>query len=219
MDIASLLDRSGFLQGMGEKSRRSLAAICVERQAVRKEILFFEGEHGEALYLLASGSVSLFKTTADGKEVVIKVVRPGEIFAEVILFEQDIYPVSATAKTACRVFLLPRRQFYALLDDAAFRDDFIGMLMRKQRYLADRIRFLTTHDVEDRFFIFLREQFGENERIVPPLSNKDMAAAIGVTPETYSRLLARLSGEGKIVMVGKTIRLQKGFWKSRNVPG
>ena len=216
MDIVSLLDRSGFLHGASVQSRQRLAAICVEKQAARKEILFLEGERGEALYLLASGSVSLFKTTADGKEVVIKVVRPGEIFAEVILFEEDAYPVNAMATTACRMFLLPRRKFCALLDDAAFRDDFIGILMRKQRYLADRIRFLTTHDVEARFFIFLREQFGKSERIVPALANKDMAAAIGATPETYSRLLARLSVEGKIVLQGKTIRLKKGFWQRQD---
>lgn len=219
MDIVALLDQSGFLQGVSAESRHRLAAICVEKQAARKEVLFLEGTHGEALYLLASGSVSLFKTTADGREVVIKVVRPGEIFAEVILFEKDVYPVSALATTACRLFRIPRRQFRALLDDASFRDDFIGMLMRKQRYLADRIRYLTTHDVEGRFFIFLREQFGESERIIPALSNKDMAAAIGATPETYSRLLARLSGEGKIALQGKTIRLKKGFWQHRDALG
>jgi CRP/FNR family transcriptional regulator len=142
--------------------------------------------------------------------VVIKVVRPGELFAEVILFEQDRYPVSALAMTASRLFALPKTRFYALLDNVEFRNDFFGMLMRKQRYLADRIRYLTTNEVEERFFIFLREQYGDGSLIVPVLSKKDMAAAIGATPETYSRLLARLTGEGKIALEGKAIRILCG---------
>ena len=43
--------------------------------------------------------MQLFKTSADGKEVVIKLVRAGEIFGEVVLFEQDRFPVSACALT------------------------------------------------------------------------------------------------------------------------
>jgi CRP-like cAMP-binding protein len=214
MNIIDVFDHADFFRGVGRHSKELLAGICVEKSAARKEILFTEGERGSALYLLATGAVSLIKTSPDGREVVIKVVRPGELFAEVILFEQDQYPVSAIATNACRLFLLPKRRFYGLLGNVEFRNDFIGMLMRKQRYLAERIRYLTTNDVEDRFFIFLREQYGGSSTIVPNLSKKDIAAAIGTTPETYSRMLARLSGEDKLSLQGKTIRLQEGFWEA-----
>ncbi len=207
MDIVALFDHSDFFKGVGAHSKELLAGICIEKSAAKKETLFAEGDRGSALYLLATGAVSLYKTTTEGREVVIKVVRPGELFAEVILFEQDRYPVSALSMTASRLFVLPKARFYSLLDNVEFRNDFIGMLMRKQRYLADRIRHLTTNDVEERFFIFIREQYGDGDLIVPALSKKDMAAAIGATPETYSRLLTRLAGEGKIALEGKTIRL------------
>jgi CRP-like cAMP-binding protein len=216
MHIVDLLDDSEFFQGVGRRSKELLSGICIAKNAAKKEMLFSEGERGHALYLLASGAVSLYKITADGKEVVIKVVRPGELFAEVILFEQDRYPVSAVAVNASRLFLLPKRRFYALLENVEFRNDFIGMLMKKQRYLAERIRYLTTNDVEDRFFIFIREQYGTHTTIVPTLSKKDMAAAIGTTPETYSRMLARLSGEGRISLHGKVIHLREGFWQERD---
>jgi CRP-like cAMP-binding protein len=217
MDITKYFGHSNFFQGVGKRSQELLAGICIEKNAARKEMLFAEGDRGHSLYLLADGAVGLYKTTADGKEVVIKVVRPGELFAEVILFELDRYPVSAVAMTASRLFLLPKRQFYRLLENVEFRNDFIGMLMKKQRYLAERISYLTTNDVEDRFFIFIREQYGNCETIVPGLSKKDVAAAIGTTPETYSRMLARLSSEGKISMEGKKIHL-KGGCRSHDYP-
>jgi len=216
MDIRELFDHSGFFQGVGAHSKELLAGICMEAAAAKKEVLFHEGDQGHALYLLASGAVRLYKTTRDGREVVIKVIRPGEIFGEVVLFEKDRYPVGAVALTASRFYRLPKPQFLRLLDNVDFRNDFIGMLMKKQRYLAERISFLTTNDVEARFFLFLREQYGERETILPALSKKDMAGAIGTTPETYSRLLARLADEGRIAIEGKTIRLQKGFWRKRD---
>jgi len=217
--IIELLDRAEFFRSAGRRSKELLAGICIARTAARKERLFHEGERGNALYLLASGAVSLVKTTVEGREVVIKVVQPGELFAEVILFEEDRYPVSAVAVNASRLFLLPKLRFSRLLDDGEFRNDFIGMLMKKQRYLADRIRYLTAHDVEDRFFIFIREQYGPHTTIAPTLSKKDMAAAIGTTPETYSRMLARLSGEGRISLRGKNILLKEGFWRERDAKG
>jgi CRP-like cAMP-binding protein len=217
MDIFAYFERSDFFSGVGSKSKELLAAICIPKKAAKKEVLFHEMDKGHALYLLASGAVSLIKNSPDGREIVIKVIRPGELFGEVILFERDLYPVTAIAKVPSLLFRIPKNRFYGLLSREDFRNDFISVLMKKQRYLADRIRYLTTYDVEDRFFLFIREHYGTGERVVPALSKKDTAAAIGTTPETYSRLLARLSREGKISLEGRTIRLRGDFW--RQEPG
>jgi CRP/FNR family transcriptional regulator, dissimilatory nitrate respiration regulator len=205
MDILALIERSDYFQGVSVKNRELLAGICIPKELKKKEVLFNEGDKGFAFYLLASGAVSLYKGAENGREVVIKIVRPGEPFAEVILFEQDKYPVSAIALKPGLVFSIPKKQFYSLLDIENFRNDFLSMLMRKQRYLAERIRFLTMYDVEERFFIFLKEHFGQKDRIILNLSKKDIASAIGATPETYSRLLARLIEDKKIKIDGKII--------------
>jgi len=207
VDPAEYLAHCDYFKGVGDRSRAFLAAICVPRQLARKRILFHEGERGRSLFILVEGAIGLHKTSASGEIVVIKAVQPGEIFGEVILFEQDRYPVSAVAMAASRLYELPRARFYALLEREDFRNDFIAMLMRKQRYLAERIEYITAHDVEERFFIFLREHYGERRVITPAISKKDIAAVIGTTPETYSRLLARLAREGRITLRGRTICL------------
>ena len=164
------------------------------------------------MYILAEGGVQLYKTAPEGREIVIKTVRPGEIFGEVVLFEQGEYPVTAVALEKSLLLRLPRQQIDCLLAADGFRRDFIGMLMRKQRYLADRILYLTGHDVEERFFYFLDEQFGRSELYRISLSKKDIAAAIGTIPETFSRLLLRLKKERTISWNGETLRLAEGFW-------
>ena len=167
------------------------------------------------MYLLIEGRIQLYKNSPDGKEVVIKVVQPGEVFAEVVLFEERTYPVSAAALNTSRVMMLLRHQIMALLAEQAFRDDFIGFLMKKQRYLTERIYYLTTHDVEDRFFRFLVEQYGQRAEYTVGLSKRDIAAAIGATPESLSRLIQRLKKEQGITWTGNVVCLPEAFWNSR----
>ena len=104
-------------------------------------------------------------------------------------------------------------QIGCLLVNDSFRNDFIAMLMRKQRYLTERILYLTSHDVEDRFFHFLVEQYGERDLYHMEMNKKDLAAAIGTIPETVSRLIKRLEAEGKISWDGNIIKLYRSQLK------
>jgi CRP-like cAMP-binding protein len=216
MDIQALLEHSDFFRSLSTARRGAIAAICIQKTLRKREMLFHEGDTGHSMYLMAQGAVQLFKTSADGKEVVIKLVRPGEIFGEVVLFQEDRFPVSACALTAVQVYLLPRRQFDLLLDEEQFRREFIGMLLAKQRFLAEQIFRLSALDVEQRFFHFLREQYGEREEYLVDVTKRDVAAAIDALPETLSRLLLKLKEEGVIQWEGESLRVRKGFWTERD---
>ena len=191
--------------------------ICLSRPLKKNELLFIEGEKGHSLFLCARGSSRLFKTNAEGQEVVIKIVKPGDLFGEVILFEKDRYPVSALALETSLVYMLPRAQFHCLLTDEDFRSDFISILMGKMRYLAEQVQSLTSTDVETRLLRFLKEQYGSRKEIRINLSKKDVAAAIGTTPETLSRLLLRLKKEGILIWEGRMVRrLEDGKAERQN---
>jgi CRP/FNR family transcriptional regulator len=207
MDILGIIDRSDYFRGVSIETKKQLSSICIPKNVAKKEVLFNEGDQGYAFYFFASGAIGLYKSIDTGKEVVIKTIQPGEPFAEVIRFEQNIYPVTAIAIKPSIVFIIPKKEFISLLDIKSFRNDFISMLMKKQLYLAERIRFLTMHDVEERFFLFLKEHFGNSGRVILNLSKKDIAAAIGTTPETYSRLITRLIEEKRIKVSGKIIEI------------
>ena len=144
----------------------------------------------------------------------IKTVKLGELFAEVILFEKPRYPVTAIARSAVEVIEFPRAGFLKLLHDEEFRNDFMSMLMAKQRYLAERIQQLTSMDVEARFVEFLRDHYGKQKVIRPDLSKKDIASAIGATPETFSRLLQKLEKRGEFSWKEKSIEASPVFWET-----
>jgi CRP/FNR family transcriptional regulator, dissimilatory nitrate respiration regulator len=215
MDISLLLDYSDFFKGISNKSKEALAAICIPKTLQKNETLFSEGDTGYNMYILANGNIRVFKSGPGGKESGIKIIGPGEIFAEVILFEEDEYPASAVALKKSLVYIIPKRQFSILLSNMAFRNDFIAMLMKKQRYLAGRIHYLTSYDVEERFVRFLEEQYGRKQEYRILIPKKDIAQAIGATSETFSRLIKRMQKEGTITIKKDRIVMRENFWKNQ----
>jgi CRP/FNR family transcriptional regulator len=213
MDVYRILEQTRFFEGISRSSQESLAKFCVPSHRAKHAVLFREGEPGEAMFLLVRGRVSLHKLSPDGKETVIKVIKPGEVFAEVILFEKRLYPVTAVALTDVLVFRLMRRDLLHLLRQEDFRNDFIATLLRKQRYLAERIQQLTSQDVEQRLRAFLLEQYGARNEIHAEINKKQLAAAIGSTPETLSRLLQDLKRRKCLIWKQKVITVEPSFWK------
>jgi CRP/FNR family transcriptional regulator len=214
MDIYRILDQVKFFEGISRASKEALSKFCMPCERRKQTVLFREGEPGEAMFLLVRGRISLHKLAPDGREIVIKVIKPGEAFAEVILFEQKFYPVTAVALTDILVFKLLRRDLLDLLRQRDFRDDFIAMLLRKQRYLAEKIQQLTSQDVQQRLRAFLIEQYGERDQIRAEINKKQLAAAIGATPETLSRLLRGLKRRKWLIWKQGTIAVAPAFWKA-----
>lgn len=215
MDISLLLDHSEFFKGISSAGKAALAAICVPKIVAKREMLFFEGDAGEAVFICASGNIQVYKSGPNGKESVIKIIGPGEIFAEVILFEQNLYPASAMALKKSLVYVIQRRQFSVLLNDERFRNDFICMLMKKQRYLANKIHDLASYDVEERFIRFLDEHYGRRQEYRILIPKKDIASAIGTTSETFSRLMARMTKDGILSMNKDKIAMKVRFWEGK----
>jgi CRP/FNR family transcriptional regulator len=215
MDISLLLEYSDFFKGISETSKKALASICTARTLVKREILFYEGDKGQSMFICANGNIQVYKSGPDGKESVIKIIGPGEIFAEVILFEKDSYPANAIALKKSLVYSISKKRFAELLADEHFRNDFMIMLMNKQRYLINKIHDLTSHDVEERFIRFLEQQYGKKQEYKITLPKKDIALAIGTTSETFSRLLARMQKDKTFLVQGSMISFKKGFWENR----
>jgi len=136
MELENIL-RTAF-PSLSEQSLAMIAKQCRLVKHPRNGILFLEGDTGTGFYALSSGTVKIYKTSPAGQETVLRLQGPGSIFAEVILFESDVYPVSAAAMTPVSAVLIPREHFLGLLDEPRFRNEFIATLMHKQRYLTDR---------------------------------------------------------------------------------
>lgn len=211
MEVRDLLRQTDLFKGMSEEALSRVVSKGRQRRFQQGDILFVEGSKGSEFFLLMEGDVRLFKTSPDGQEVSLRIIRPGEIFAEVILFENTTYPVSAAALSEGTTLGIERSSFADLLDEKGFRNEFIALLMKKQRYLAERILSLTSYDVEERFFHFLMERYGRRDVYTVDMAKKDIASAIGTIPETLSRLILRLRNLGVLQWEGSTLKVRKDY--------
>jgi len=213
MTIIEFLKNNDLFKNLSNSAMQELARQGRVQRIVPGAILFLEGDEGVSFFLVMEGAVKLFKSAPDGREIIVNLMHPGEIFAEVVLFEDDQYPVSAVSIDDSRVMEIKRIPFLKMLDDPGFRSEFIAGLMKKMRYLAGRILYLMAYDVEDRFFRFLLERYGRHENYTITLSKKDIAAAIGTIPETFSRLIQRLKRREVIEWDHHTVKIKDGFWE------
>ena len=110
--IESYLREIELFDNFPPKTLQALAKICQKKQIKKKEFLFTEGDPGRAVYYCIKGYIQLYKSDDQGRETVIKVIRSGEMFGEVILFEKDNYPVTAMALDQSDLIVIPKSEFY-----------------------------------------------------------------------------------------------------------
>lgn len=202
-----------LFEGLPHRSLVQLEQIERSRVIPKGKILFTEGSEGAAVFILDSGAIKLSRTSEQGRETVVHVVRPGELFAEVVLFGRPTYPVTAEAIAVSRVRSLAVKGLRKLLEEEQFRLDFFANIMDKLRLLADRIHILTSCDLTERLLRFLEGRYGRADGYDVDLPKKDVAAAIGTTPETLSRLINELSQQGMMSWRGRKLSLGTGIWE------
>jgi CRP/FNR family transcriptional regulator len=212
--VYDVLSRTELFGGLSLPEVRRVAERHRVRRFPRGTALFLEATEGDAVFVLLSGIVKLYRTTEDGREAVVRMVHPGELFAELILFDERRYPVSASAVVDSEAVEISREHMQQLLQDEHFRNVFVANLIEKLRYLAEQVYVLSSCDVAERLFRFLKERYGRRNRYDLALSKKDIAAAIATVPETLSRTLRRLEAAGDISWHGAALQVTPEAWES-----
>lgn len=180
------------------------------KAVARGAIVFLEGEPAEALNLLASGRIKVVRETDDGREVILRLIGPGEIFGGAGGWGEPIYPATAVAIEPGVVLQLPAQTFQDLLGTCpAFARAVVQELGTRLREAEARIRELQTERVERRLaraLLRLAEKTGAETpagiAITLPLTRQDLAELAGTTLSTASRTLSAWDQAG-IIAAGR----------------
>lgn len=178
-----------------------------------KSVLFEKDTHAEHFYLLHSGQIKLFCLSAEGDEKVIEVLYPAQTFAEAIMFmPKQIYPVSAEAIKDSEVYCFDMRVFRGMLEDSqetCFR--LLAIMGRNLHSRINEINNLTLHNATYRLVVYLLDQLPEDALALSAIhlnTNKNIIASrLSIQPETFSRILLRMSKDGLIEVKGNNITL------------
>jgi len=186
-----------------------LSARCLEEG----EPLFREGQIAESFYLLLKGQIKLYRVSAAGNEKVIEIIRPGQSFAEALLFlESPAYPLTAQALSEVELVVINSRGFHQLLTastDTCLR--VMGSLSIRLHHLLNEIDALTLQNATLRLVNYLLYLVPEGAKgaaeITLPAAKNIIASRLSIQPETLSRILASLCSQGLIRVEGLNIQV------------
>jgi CRP-like cAMP-binding protein len=193
-------------KGISESEITSLLKYFHEKKAERGEILFFEGEPAEALYFLVDGAVKVFKTSADGKEQIFRIKRPGESLNDVPVFAGGDNLISAEAMGPVVLNTINKSDMESILKEhpqVAF--NVIRVLTARIAELVSLVEDFSFRRVTGRVAKMLLEYASVGDGKRPRLTQQEMAAMIGTAREMVGRSLKNLEDGGTIRMEGSRI--------------
>lgn len=188
-----------YFSGLSPAEVDSLVQLFFERTAERGEIILLEGEPAEALFFVVSGAVMVFKTSAGGKEQILNIVRPGESFNDVPIFDDGPNLASAQAMGPVVLYGLRKSELKAILHNhPQVALNIIKVLAGQVRQLVSLVEDLSFRHVVGRVAKILLEHAGDGTGPRPRLTQQEMAAMAGTVREVVGRSLKSLEEEGVI---------------------
>ena len=185
-----------------------------ERGYAAGEPVFAAGDPADELFVVARGELKWVRHTAEGRDVLLDMLVPGEFFGSLPLLGDDVHPDTVRAQTACCVLAVAAADFQAVLrryPPVALR--VLEHVAQRLREAQDHIRHLSASTADRRIaaiLLRLADKLGEQAPgggVVIPLSQQDLAEMAGTTLETVNRTLkdfreagAVATGRGRIVV-------------------
>jgi len=195
-----------YFSDLGLAELESIRKLVFEKTADRAEMVLLEGESAVNLYFVASGVVKVFKTSAEGKEQILSIVRPGESFNDVPIFDGGPNPVSARAMGTVLLYGIKKNDMEAILrNHPQIALNVIKVLARRVRHLVSLVEDLSFKHVIGRVAKILFEHIGGEIGRGPRLTQQEMAAMAGTAREVVGRSLKALEEEGAIKLDGHRI--------------
>lgn len=162
--------------------------------------LYLENSQADALYILHAGEVKIAKISADGREQLLRVLKPGDFDGDSALFMDQQHTAEAKALSPVTACVLYKQDFQRLLKQyPEIAQALIAALAGRIQELETQTTLATTADVVTRIAHYLSDQVAkQGNPFVLPMKKKDLADFLGTTPETLSRKLTALADAGVI---------------------
>ncbi len=189
-----------------------LAGIVSKRRYSRGEVIFGEGEEGKGFFGIVSGLVKVFKLNLNGREHILHLLGPGDIFAEAILSrEEPVYPAHALCLRDCELLFFPRDRFQELIkENFRFSLGLFTLFSQRLRQLVHKIEELSLKEVPSRlatYLLLLSKSQGSRE-VYLSINKMDLALYLGTTPETLSRAIKKLKQKGVLSVKGRRMVIE-----------
>lgn len=214
--MIQLLERVPFLAALSDEDRRWLSERVRRRTYARGDIVFQKDDPGQSLFIVEDGTVRIYMPGAQGTDLTLAVMGPGDFFGDMSLLDGRPRSASAAAVTDATLLSLERADFTNLLrarPDAALAvlAEITGRL-RGSDQMASDLAFLDASGRLARKLLELAERHGVRRDggvlLDVQLTQEDLANMIGVTRESVNRNLSMFRRLGLVASQGRKIILR-----------
>jgi len=203
----SLVRSLPLFQKLNEDELKNLLSRATLRRVPVGEAVFEQGQPATQFFLLLHGRLKVTQVTADGQQIIVRVVHPGDIFGFAKALQRTDYPGTPTAAAESLVICWPTESWDILIEQiphlAVNAMQTIGQRLQEAH---TRLREMATEEVEPRLahaVLRLIKQAGKKEsagiRIDFPISRQDLAEMTGTTLHTVSRILSAWEAQGLVI--------------------
>jgi CRP/FNR family transcriptional regulator len=211
-----------LFSSLTEQDLRSISEQLVVKRFKKNEIILFEEDTNEYMYIILTGKVKVIQTLDDGKEVLLAVHRTGESFGELSFIDGRTSPATVLAIDDCAVSLISKKDFFAILNThKKILYNLLNILCARLRESWEKIQMLNLKNASDRIKILLfmlSHKYGEKTSdgitLNIKLTHQEIAEMTGMARETVTRVIDRWLKEGEIHMLeNRLMQLRTDFLK------
>jgi CRP/FNR family cyclic AMP-dependent transcriptional regulator len=204
--LDDVLRQAPMFAGLDDEAVVALRSAMHEVRLRRGEVLFHEGDQGDELYVVIEGKVKLGRTSADGRENLLSVLGPGQMFGELSLFDPGPRSSTATGITDTAMLALGQEQLMTWLSGRPeVARGLLLQLASRLRHLNEAVADLVFSDVPGRVakqLLDLARRFGKPTDggidVHHDLTQEELAQLVGASRETVNKALADFAHRGWI---------------------
>ncbi len=212
-DVHEILSRAGVFQGVDPEAVNGLLNELETVRFPRSTTIFNEGEPGDRLYIIIEGKVKLARHSPDGRENLLTIMGPSDMFGELSIFDPGPRTSSAVCVTETTTATMTQQQLDGWIDTyPGISAQLLRMLARRLRRTNNSLADLIFTDVPGRVakaLLSLANRFGQNEggslRVTHDLTQEEIAQLVGASRETVNKALAEFAHRGWIRIEGKSV--------------
>lgn len=197
-----MLQRSPLFRGLPSPALERIAELAVQRSFRNGEIVFSQGDPGDALYAVVTGKIRISAGAADGREIYLNIMEPGDTFGEIALLDGGTRTASATATVPSELVSIRREHFLGLLErEPRVALELLRLCGERLRWTSGLVEDASLLDASARLakrLLSLGQLHGQRTKngVTLRISQEDLANFLGVSRQVVNQYLQGWKARG-----------------------
>ncbi len=214
------LKKIQLFSSLTDEELRQISDRMIIKRFKKNEVILYEEDTNEFMYIILSGKVKVVRTTEDGKEIILAIHQSGNFFGEMSLIDGKTVPATVRATEDSITAIVSKKDFYSMLfTHHKVLKQLLQILCSRLRESWEKIQLLNFNNASQRIrmlLLMLSDEYAkkttEGLTLSIKLTHQDIADMTGMTRETVTRIIDKWQKKGEItILENKFIRLNSHF--------